>query len=81
VVQEKPVSAYTSSNVTKLIISGDNRTYFMGCENGEVFHLAREDLSIVGRYGNKDDSAVRAIWASSNMFIVSHESGALEIYK
>ena len=51
-VQAKPVTLYTDSEITKIVISDDNKTYFLGCKDGSVHLLSSDDLHEISDFKN-----------------------------
>jgi hypothetical protein len=73
VVQSKPVSELTKSKVTSIVLSFDNKTYFLGCKNGSVLLLSSSDLSLIKEFSH--ETSIVSIWANAHLFIVAQESG------
>lgn len=49
-VQEKKVEDFSESLVTRIVISGDNESYFIGCEDGSVHVIKSLDFSYITKY-------------------------------
>ena len=74
----KNVSELTKSKITNVVLSFDNKTYFLGCKNGDVLLLSSADLSVIKEF--QHDTAIVSIWANGQMFIVAQENGQLDVY-
>ena len=47
---EKKVSDFSNSRVTRVVVSDDNESYFIGCEDGSVHVIIALDFSVIAKY-------------------------------
>ena len=50
---EKKVSDFSNSRVTRVVVSDDNESYFIGCEDGSVHVIKALDFSYIIKYDFK----------------------------
>ena len=79
-----PNESFSQVKVTRLVLSQDNKSYFIGYEDGLVQEISAIDLQLIETWkkGKQEGyGEVNDIYGDKDLVIVVHEKGRLNIYK